>query len=657
MGLFDNKSVLKRIMVAIDAVLEPDEHAAVVVYARARTDTTATVLFGTLALAATPTYVIALTERRLLLFHGNNVNASMSVLLGSIETPRPGGCDRPSRRTRSDRTRRARPSTGVVRDPETVAPRRRASRRATRSLTMRHPLRSLTFLTLLSVSAAACASTGPGLSAVHSASGTTSVPTEADETDTTEQPGTTPPDTTAPKTTSTGTDMSVPGVGDTVPTPGSVPDNPADATIDFGNAKTPQPYDDYLKAVFADIQDFWRTTYPQVYGGAFPELTGGIWASYPDRTDGLIPTGCGGVEDGQSYPAQDNAFYCGAGDYVVYDDYQLLPELTKDYGLAAIGFVFAHEFGHAIQARVKVLPHDPVVYREQQADCFSGAWVAHVVRGESPRLKFSDADVKVGLSAAVSVSDPDISEDVYSGDNHGSAFDRVGAFENGFDKGAAGCKQMETDPLPLLDLQFTDATDAQQNGNLPYDEIEPKVTADLTRYWSATMTASGRTFSAPTVTPFDHDGPFPTCADQPDATFPFNYVPCADSNTIFYDKQYAETLYNKYGDFAVAYLLSDAWSDIVQTQLGSSLTGQTRSLIDDCLTGTWTKNIIPTNAAGETGFFISPGDLTEAVETALIVGGSSDGSGTMAGAFERIDNFRSGVIGGISECNKRITGG
>lgn len=85
MGLFDNKSVLKRFMVAVDAELGSDEAAQVVVYARARVDAAAAVVFGTLALAATPTYVIALTQRRVLVFQGNNVNAAKSMLIGTVD--------------------------------------------------------------------------------------------------------------------------------------------------------------------------------------------------------------------------------------------------------------------------------------------------------------------------------------------------------------------------------------------------------------------------------------------------------------------------------------------------------------------------------------------------------------------------------------------
>ena len=167
-------------------------------------------------------------------------------------------------------------------------------------------------------------------------------------------------------------------------------------SIDFGEGKTPQPYDDFLQASLADIQDYWRETYPVVYGAPFEELSGGIWASYPGPAE-AIPEGCRRTR-ALEYIAQGNAFYCRIGDYIAYDDFALIPPITEMLdSVSAVGVVFAHEFGHAIQARNGALPPEPVVYREQQADCFAGAWTAHVARGESPILAFDDDDIKAGL--------------------------------------------------------------------------------------------------------------------------------------------------------------------------------------------------------------------------------------------------------------------
>ncbi len=515
---------------------------------------------------------------------------------------------------------------------------------------MRRELSVLLAVGLLGV--AACGSSSPGLTAGRSeavvdqtapASGAGTTP----DTSVGSIPDSTPNDTSGP---------TVPDTGGTTPPPSSYVPNPNNAVIDFGPNKTPQPYDEFLQASIADIQDFWRETYPAVYGSEFPELTGGVWASYPGRDD--LPRGCPG-DPAAPYIAAGNAFYCANGDYVAYDDANLIPQITEMLGsVSAVGVVFAHEFGHAIQWRVgAILPPDtPVVYREQQADCFAGAWTARVARGESPILSFDDSDVKAGLLAMVFIKDGELGVNVFEGNAHGTAFDRVGAFQHGFIGGAADCMALETNPLPLLNLMFSDQAEANTGGNLPYDEIGDAVITDLARYWTATLGADK--FSPPTVVAFGHDGPFPTCDTITDDQYPFGGLYCPSTNEILYDEDFARTLYNQFGDFSVGYVIGDAWSDAVQTQIGSSLTGEQRILINDCLTGAWTNDLIPP-ADGVLGeqLYISPGDLDEAVSTALTVGDAQFDSNMMGSAFEKIDNFRAGVLGGVAECNSRITGG
>jgi predicted metalloprotease len=467
-------------------------------------------------------------------------------------------------------------------------------------------------------------------------------------------------------------DITLPVTQDTMEVPDStVPPNPNDAAIDFGTNKEPQPYDDFLQIALADVQDYWRATYPETYGSPYIELSGGIWASYPGREGNPIPeypNGCRG-DPAEQYIAEQNAFYCGLGDYMAYDDFNLIPSLVEAYGQSAVGVVFAHEFGHAIQARVGSpgIVDAPGVYGEQQADCFAGAWTAHVARGESANITFGDDDIRAGLSAMVAVKDPLIVPDengqptsvnVLEGNAHGTAFDRVGAFENGFLGGAAACKEMETTPLPLLNLQFGDPTDLANEGNTPYDGDEANgidplpvlLEADLGRFWTGAVSG----FAAPTMTSYPHDGPYPECDDVDDSAFSFGVFYCPSTNTVLYDEGFTRALYRIYGDFSVGYVISNAWSEAAQTELGSSLDGEKRVLINECLTGAWTKDIIPTGSDAQ-AFSISPGDLDEAVETALVLGTEGLADDNMGSAFEKIEFFRAGVLGGVGECNNRIT--
>ena len=458
----------------------------------------------------------------------------------------------------------------------------------------------------------------------------------------------------------TGRSITADGGPDLLPNPTTPPVNtvardPRNAEISFGPNRTPRSYDDYLASALADIQNFWRDAYPATYGSPYTDLAGGIYALYPDRSDTI------NVCDTQlTYDlVAGNARYFGCGDFIAWDDDQLLPELTSNLGDSAVATVLAHEFGHAIQMRAGVLDQDlPTVVTEQQADCFAGAWSAHAARGESDLITFSDVEVKAGLVAMVYVRDPldpIAGEPVFREGGHGTAFDRVGAFQYGFLGGTTECAKLIDTPLPLVNIAFSGQEDIANQGNLPYGDIQSGVVTDLIRFWTAQFSSEQLTFSAPAVSAFDHDGPFPTCEGIADDAWAFNALFCAASNTVFYDDGLTRALYEKYGDFSVGYVLSNAWGEAVQRQLGSLLEGKQRALLNDCLTGVWTNDIVP-NGSTDQPFTVSPGDLDEAVSTALVLDDVSQ-SGVLATAFEKIDSFRAGVLGGFTACDDRIKNG
>ncbi len=233
----------------------------------------------------------------------------------------------------------------------------------------------------------------------------------------------------------------------------SVPADPA--AIDFGADKPPKAYDDFLLRVVTDLQVWWSEQYPAIYGEVFTPLEGGVYASYPGRADDL--PGCGAPTTTSEEVREYVAFYCGVGDFLVYDDSDdgLLAQLARDYGAGTIGTVLAHEFGHAIQLRAGNLDRAlATILTEQQADCFAGAWTGRAARGEASTLTYSDGDVRAGLIAMTKVSDP-VGIDQFDEGGHGSGFDRIGAFQVGYVEGPARCAEILDDPLPLVPNQFT----------------------------------------------------------------------------------------------------------------------------------------------------------------------------------------------------------
>ena len=451
------------------------------------------------------------------------------------------------------------------------------------------------------------------------------------------------------------------------PTETTVPVGPQgsfpDGQFPYDNAKPAQDYDQYVYAAIEDIQAFWRVQYPAAYGDTYPELEGGIFPAYPGRTT-EIP-GCG--EPTSAYEdVEGNAFYCGLGDFVAYDDAELFPQLARDFGTAVLGVVMAHEWGHAIQQRQGLLDGSlPTVTTEMQADCFAGAWSSHVASGEAAGLSFGDADVVAGLNGMIYVADPVGSTSAEPG-AHGSAFDRVGAFQDGFLKGVSRCAEYAANPPTPIQLPFTDDELTNPNrrdpSDAPFDDVDADnpgiftlVEDDLDRYWTATLEGNGLTYTPPTIETYPQAGPFPACEGMTDDLYPNNAFFCPSTNTVLFDVDFARALYDAIGDFAIAYLVGTAWSDSVQTTLATGYSGELRSLYNDCLTGAWTQDIIP-DASRQQEATISAGDLDEAVQTALAVGDTSAGDNVIGSGFEKIDAYRAGVFGGIDECNSRIGG-
>jgi predicted metalloprotease len=436
-----------------------------------------------------------------------------------------------------------------------------------------------------------------------------------------------------------------------------------EGVVDFGDNKPPQEYDGYMTAVFGDIQSWWETTYPQLYGTPYEPLAGGVFAGYESRTS-PIP-GCGTPESTYQDVLESGAFYCGLGDFMAYDDSSLLPSLVEQLGEAAVGVVMAHEFGHAIQARADNFGN-PSILLEQQADCFAGAWSAHVARGESDIIRFSDADVRGGLIAMVTVRDP-----VGNGNDgeqaHGSGFDRVGAFQDGFVGGPERCVPFfeEDREAKLIAIPFTEE-DFATGGNLPLADVSTAIPADLGAFWTSLLANSS--FTAPTVTGYPQSGPYPTCDGVDEAVFVENVFYCASTNSILFDQDYAQQLYSApllvetpLGDMSLGYLLATAYSDAVQVALASQLTDESRSLLNNCLTGVWVADIVPPipadrEAATGRTLQLSAGDLDEAIITAMLRSDNASDANVRGSAFEQIDAFRSGVLGGMDSCSGLLGG-
>jgi predicted metalloprotease len=139
-------------------------------------------------------------------------------------------------------------------------------------------------------------------------------------------------------------------------------------------------------------------------------------------------------------------------------------------------------------------------------------------------------------------------------------------------------------------------------------------------------------------------------------SYPRNVFFCKSTNVVLVDQDLALELYEMIGDFTLGYLVGNAWSDAVQVALGTGLAGEERALMNDCLTGAWTGDLIPDparQADGTQEVTISAGDLDEAVVVAVRVGDDGANDNVIGSAFEKIDAFRAGVLGGLDACAER----
>lgn len=143
-------------------------------------------------------------------------------------------------------------------------------------------------------------------------------------------------------------------------------------------------------------------------------------------------TGTHGPSCGNEPSVPLNAFYCPLGDFIAWDD-NLMSQGYVGFGNYWIYLIIAHEWGHAIQARINIFLLG-AVGSELQADCLAGAAIDGAVEDGTLTKNTGDTEKVHKALAAVSDQFPWTSQS-----NHGTAKQRTAAFDNGTDNGAKSC--------------------------------------------------------------------------------------------------------------------------------------------------------------------------------------------------------------------------
>jgi predicted metalloprotease len=183
-------------------------------------------------------------------------------------------------------------------------------------------------------------------------------------------------------------------------------------------------YTGTLEQVIGSLEAYWSKALPAELGAQYSD---------PARYAYYRPGQDAGPRCGNEQAPPKNAFYCPAGDFIAWDEPGLMIPYYVQAGDFAAAFVLAHEFGHAMQARLP-RKEERGVLNELQADCFAGAWAGDMQRqglldqgdlDEATLAVFSARDVP-----GTSFTDPAA---------HGTGFERTRAFSDGYEGGPGTC--------------------------------------------------------------------------------------------------------------------------------------------------------------------------------------------------------------------------
>ena len=400
-------------------------------------------------------------------------------------------------------------------------------------------------------------------------------------------------------------------------------------------ATTPVADADVAQTAVTALQGFWRAQFPSTFGRPWRDISRFLPVHTRDRRVPCVSS---------TADVAGQAFYCPSADTVVWDADGLIPEVIEADGPTGVLVVLAHEVGHAVQTRLGVddlqtrqPSRYPTILLEAMADCDAGVALAHFTQSPPPGLALGADERDQAMSALIAFKDP---LGVVPGDSgaHGNAFDRVSAFQDGYDGSATTCSTMTTTNRAFTQRAFGSRADAARRGNLPVDQLLDGVGADAPSAFAKIAATAGLPgWQAP---------PLRTsagrCAVAPQGPAAW----CSADNAVVVDRAAIAQLEDRFGDFAGATLIASRYGLAVLDALKRQATGAGAL----CLAGAYTGGLL--NADGT--FTLSPGDLDEAVEVLLAQDWAARDAAGAADqgerGYERIALFRKGVVGGARAC-------
>ena len=401
-----------------------------------------------------------------------------------------------------------------------------------------------------------------------------------------------------------------------------------------------------------DIEEYWKAHYAEPLKGTYKPVDKLV--SY-DSKDRRSPVVC----HNDTYQLV-NAFFTSRCNLIAWDRGVFLAVAQQYFGDMSVTGVLAHEFGHALQNMSQLVTRkDPTIVREQQADCFAGVYLWMVADSKSPRFTISTADgLDHVLAGIITTRDPVMDTETENDDEHGSALDRVSAFQMGFLSGTPACTAINKAEIEQRrgDLPTTlrvDPTSGAETGEVPINEDT----------LSTLMELLGKIFSPTNPPKLSY-----TPADCPDAKASPPASFCPATNTIAIDlpalakmgKLAAESEHMlPQGDDTALSIVMSRYALAVQHERGLPMQSPWTALRTACLTGVVHRKMAePIDLPSGKQLILTAGDLDEAVAGLLtnhMVASDADGISVPAG-FTRIAAFRGGVGGDMDACYSRYPG-
>lgn len=407
--------------------------------------------------------------------------------------------------------------------------------------------------------------------------------------------------------------------------------------------------DELARQAISDIEEFWSGSYGDAFGGRYTPVK----ALYSWDANGFDSIAfC----DTDTYGLV-NAGFCHDDNTIGWDRDELLPDLQRAHGEMGVAMVLAHEYGHAVQFQAGLVDEDtPTLVAEQQADCMAGAYMRWVAEDNSTRFTLSTGEgLNNVLAAVISFRDPLLSEDdpEVGVDEHGSAFERLSAFQFGFTDGAAACAAIDMREIGQRRGDLPVLLEADETGDWEVSEESVRAIVDAMDIVFAPAEPPELTFE-----PVD----CPDARPSPPVSF------CPATNTIAVEladlaelgapPHLDDPMGLAAGDNTAYSVLVSRYMQAIQRERGGvELDNAEAALRTACLTGVATTKLSkPVTTPDGNTVALTAGDLDEAVSGILTNGlVASDVNGeSVPSGFSRIDAFRVGVLGDTERCFKRF---